>query len=389
MTKLLLLGLSSLLLAEQVNAEDSIQVNGVVSAGYIATSDNNFIDKGGDGAFLTENLLRIVGEISPSIAWSGQIVYREAGDNYDDGVRIDFLQLDYTTNFFDTGEQRFTLGRYKNRQGLYNETRDVPFARPSILLPQSVYLDNTRNFLLNSDGLKLSSFHPFESGDFTLELAFGKSSFDDKFTDVTLTENADGDWESEHNYYFDLRWESQAWTVGFNYTDATVEFEPDAGAMIPFDTGFGIISIPLVNGAFDTEFTTVSIQHSRKEWEFTFEQIERKFETTGFLGTTGSASSSLDGYYLQARYFLTEEITLLARYDESNYKKLASADKGISEAEDKTFGISWNFLPDWQLNIEYHEVHGYAWLPPISKLTVPANSKKDWSITAVQISTRF
>jgi hypothetical protein len=35
---------------------------------------------------------------------------------------------------------------------LYNTTRDVPFTRPSIILPQSIYFERTRNLTVSADG---------------------------------------------------------------------------------------------------------------------------------------------------------------------------------------------------------------------------------------------
>jgi hypothetical protein len=45
------------------------------------------------------------------------------------------------------------VGRIKTAYGLYNTTRDVPFTRPSIVLPQSIYFERTRNLTVSADGV--------------------------------------------------------------------------------------------------------------------------------------------------------------------------------------------------------------------------------------------
>lgn len=77
---------------------------------------------------------------------------RSAGKNDHDGVRVDYLHADLGIGHWFGGDADVMLGRIKIPLGLYNETRDVAGTRPSIILPQSVYYENSRTFLINSDG---------------------------------------------------------------------------------------------------------------------------------------------------------------------------------------------------------------------------------------------
>ena len=248
------------LLANQFSAE------GVVSVGYIATDENTFLgDNNGDDAFLTENVLRLTYNTNKGFSVSGQVVYREAGDYVDNDPQIDFLQLEYRRNWVGDGEQAITLGRFKIKQGLYNQSRDIPFTRPSILLPQSVYLDNARNFNLSADGIELNGNHPFENSDLSWSIAVGDSVFDDKFNDTTLGSTATGDWDSENNLYANIQWDTQKVTLGASYNDIELDYTPGSNSFLPtqLPNGF-VIPLPLFTGIFAADFYTPLIPVSRR-----------------------------------------------------------------------------------------------------------------------------
>ena len=57
----------------------------------------------------------------------------------------------------------------KNPLGFYNDTRDVPFTRPSILLPQSIYFDRTRKLAIAADGVHLYGEYRSDYGDVSFQ----------------------------------------------------------------------------------------------------------------------------------------------------------------------------------------------------------------------------
>ncbi len=391
----LLTFISSFSIASTSVLGGQITTEGVVSIGYLAPSANTFVnEEAGKDAILSENVFRITYTADSRVALSGQLVYREAGDNYENELRVDFLQLDFRFTWLEDSEQTFTVGRFKSRQGLYNESRDVPFTRPSVLLPQSVYLDTTRNFYLSTDGFRLQSFHSLEESDLTFGYSVGKSVLDDQFSSVTLAKTATGDWKSENNHYMDARWESQNWTLGVSFADVSLDYQPAPGAYIPVDINGMTIPIPMVYGAFDATFQTYSLQYRQANWEITFEKIERNFDTEGFLASSNRAKSDLDGQYVQFRYFFSESLTGLIRYDVmdfSIYQNPSSPplNDDASQAKDTTIGLLWNISDSWQFSVEQHFIKGGAWIPPISKTTVGDSFKSNWSLLAAQISYKF
>ncbi len=375
---------------------NALHSEAVVSGGILAPSDNRFLsDENGEHAFLTENVLRLSLYFETGFSISGQVIYREAGDNYDSDPRIDFLQLDYRTSWYQDSEQVITLGRFKTRQGIYNESRDIPFTRPSILLPQSVYLDSTRNFQLSADGLRLRLYHPFAESDLSFGLASGQSTLDDKFSEVALAPTAKGNWDSDNNFYADVYWESQNWTLGMSFSDVALDYNASSDSFFQVDIGGGIIvPVPLIDGEFDASFTTLSAQYRQESWEFTAEAIERQFDSSGFAIPDQQQRSYINGFYLQYRHLFNSRWSGLLRYDamDIDFKDnppFASEDNNALEAIDKTLGIMWAPSEHWLVGFEYHYISGGAWIPPITKLTGANDFEKNWSLTALQISYKF
>ena len=75
------------------------------------------------------------------------------------------------------------MGRIKTAYGLYNTTRDVPFTRPSIILPQSIYFERTRNLTVSADGADIYVERYGEAGTLSASLAYGQPQTD---TDAAL-----------------------------------------------------------------------------------------------------------------------------------------------------------------------------------------------------------
>ncbi|MFD2989988.1 hypothetical protein [Sphingopyxis terrae] len=80
---------------------------------------------------------------------------RAGGDTSDAAPTLDYGVVDYQMLASPARTLGVQVGRFKNPFGLYNQTRDVAFTRPSILLPQSIYFDRTRALGLAADGISL------------------------------------------------------------------------------------------------------------------------------------------------------------------------------------------------------------------------------------------
>lgn len=69
---------------------------------------------------------------------------RRAGEGNTGTPRLDYGFLDYRLFSQEVNQVWYT--RWPVEESIfYNDTRDVAFTRPGILLPQSIYFDRTRN----------------------------------------------------------------------------------------------------------------------------------------------------------------------------------------------------------------------------------------------------
>ncbi len=115
-----------------------------------------------------------------------QLLSRQAGESSKGGIRIDYGFLDYTAITSEAKEFGVRLGRIKNPFGFYNDTRDVPFTRPSILLPQSIYFDRARNLAMASDGVQFYGESRNDWGDITGQFGVVFPQVEDKNTEAAI-----------------------------------------------------------------------------------------------------------------------------------------------------------------------------------------------------------
>ena len=130
-----------------MHSSGDLQIHGFASQAYIYTSDNDVFGNSDDnGSFgFTEIGINALLRPLPRLQLSAQGLSRRAGQGTSATPRLDFAVADYRLFSQDTNQFGIRVGRLKNPFGFYNDTRDVPFTRPSILLPQSIYFDRIRN----------------------------------------------------------------------------------------------------------------------------------------------------------------------------------------------------------------------------------------------------
>ena len=141
-----------------------------------------------------------------NLQFSVQGLSRTAGEGSPGNIRLDYGFIDYTFSNQENSQFGIRLGRMKNPLGFYNDTRDVPFTRPSILLPQSIYFDRTRKL----PSPRMARTYMGNTGPITATFpsrraSYVRSSRERKPKRPCLTGPAPGSSDSEHV----LRWPGQ------------------------------------------------------------------------------------------------------------------------------------------------------------------------------------
>jgi hypothetical protein len=156
----------SLSLARGARAEEGptpfpdspLEIHGFASQGYIKSFENAYLAKSdGVGSFeFTEVGLNFTKQLGDDLRVGAQLFARDVGPIGDYEAKFDWFYLDY--RFWDWLGLR--AGRTKLPFGLYNEASDVDAARVPILLPQSVYPIQSRDYLLAQTGAELYGYVP-------------------------------------------------------------------------------------------------------------------------------------------------------------------------------------------------------------------------------------
>ena len=125
------------------------EVHGFVSQGFMKSTDNNFLAQSERGSFeFNEVGLNFTKTLTDRFRVGMQLFMRDLGPVGNYKPQFDWFYLDY--RFFDWLGIR--AGRTKIPFGLYNEYNDIDAARVAILLPQSVYPTQNRDYLLAQTG---------------------------------------------------------------------------------------------------------------------------------------------------------------------------------------------------------------------------------------------
>lgn len=367
-----------------------LRINGFLSQGYVKTDDNNFFGKSDGKGSLDFRELGLTGSLRPTakLQLAGQLLWRRAGKGSRHGISIDFGFLDYSVITRPAGELGIRLGRTKNPLGFYNDTRDVPFTRPSIILPQSIYFDRTRNLALASDGVQLYAESRADWGNLTMQFGTVFPQVHDRDTETSiLGANRPGDLKTKLSFVGRATYELPDGRFRFAVSGAQVNAGYKPG-----------IHDPLAPGQLKFTPLILSAQYNAERWSITAEYALRMFELQDFGIRAFEQKFTGESIYLQGIYRFTPKWEVMLRYDllftdrsDRNGKEYAFTTGRPAHfrfAKDLTIGLRWNVTPSIMLATEYHRVNGTAWLSNLDNPDI-LHAKQHWNLFSLQASYRF
>lgn len=370
------------------------QIHGFVSQGYVWTSDNNFFGESTRGGSLDFTELGINGSwrINNQLHLAAQLLSRRAGKSSDGHIRLDYGMLDYRMHSEPEHDYGVRLGRFKNPLGLYNDTRDVAFTRPSIILPQSIYFDRTRDLALSSDGIQLYGDFRSEVGEWQLQLGVGQPQVDSLDTELSLLgANRPGTLQRATSYIGRLVYERNAghWRLGLTSARLNMDYSP--GFADPSRPGAISFTPVIVSGQYNTERFTFTAEYARRHLKYADSIVYAPPSLRHFTG---------ESYYIQGSYRFKERWSALLRYDVTylnvedrkgtRYEALLGGTRPAYSqfAKDWTLGLRWDPHRNWMLRVEFHSIDGTAWLP-LQDNPIPSATKRHWQLFSVLVSYRF
>lgn len=369
-------------------SKDKWRWHGFANQGVIKTDHNDFFGDSENWSW-EFNDLGIGGSWKPysRLQFSAQGIYRRAGKSSQDGLQLDYGFVDLNIlNTMDYG-LGVRAGRVKNTYGFYNDTRDIASNKPSILLPQSIYLDNLRQLFHTMDGVSTYGNMQWDSTLLNLDIIYGKPLIDENTEAVILNYPRPGDIENEKMLVGRamLEDDSGRWRFGYSFVQLDSDYEASAN---DFSS----------DGEANITLNLLSFEYNCANWQFTAEYQRRNLEYKGINYIGYQQDYDSDAFYGQVSYQITPDWKAFARYDvyylfsdDKNGKKFEAA-RGLpaheTYAKDTTAGIRYDINKHWMVAAEYHHIKGTAWLARIEN-PIPSQTEENWNLFTAQVSFKF
>lgn len=367
------------------------QVHGYAAQGFVLSRHNQFFGDSTDGSFdYYEGGINAAVQVRPNLSFAAQAAIRDAGISDDGSLRLDYAVADYRLISEASVQAGLRAGKVKNALGFYNETRDVVFTRPSILLP-SVYSDNQnqRSLIFTAPGAQIYAGTVIGQHELsftgTLNAERDVRRSDERLL-VTLT------------VPFDLR-------IGDSWNLQVMD-SIDGGkwqfAYSRFSGQFRLSTAPeiAVAGRFDVDLNVFSARYNAERFSITAEYVlvDNDNRLT-FMGVPLlHQRAAVDSGYLQAEYRVRPDWTLMARMDgfysdrhDRSGRDFAVANPGIDRrtrfSHDFTLGVNWRPDEHWGLWAEHHWINGTATLQPLEN--PPPVPRQRWSMLMLMLGYKF
>jgi hypothetical protein len=395
--RLFVVAASALALVFSVQAQsdnsvlDTLQVHGFLSQALTITDENDFFGSSSQGAGSFEYTeIGLNASLRPhqDVLLAAQVLSRRAGGNSSDALpTLDYGLVDY--QLISNQQRTFgvQLGRFKNPFGFYNQTRDVAFTRPSILLPQSIYFDRTRSLGLSGDGISLYHEERLANGLLRTQLGIGQAQAGSDLRSTLRLEDVPGTLEPRESVIGQIRYEHDGGRIVAAVSAAEAKARFDSNTPQQPDLTFRFRPI------------VFSLQYNEEYWSLTSEFALRPTKLGGLENRFVNDVTGESWYVQYARRF-ADDWQWLVRYDSLISNRADRSGKSFEEstggtvpahtqfAEDITLGLQWTPHPRIMLAGEYHHVDGTGWLP-VRDNTDSAQTSRRWNMWLFQLSLRF
>ncbi|WP_239190566.1 porin [Candidatus Nitrotoga sp. HW29] len=369
---------------------NDIQLHGFLTQGVVTTSDNNFLGQSHNKASTDFREIGVNASLraTTDVQVSAGLLSHKAGATDNGEIRLDYGFIDWTISSNEQGRSGVRLGRVKNSYGLYNKTRDVAFTRPSVLLPQSIYFERSRNLTLAGDGAEFYFDRNYEAGNLFVTFALGKPQIGSEASKVALVGLLpNGRFEPKVAQISQVMYEGDGGKYRLGYTALRYDTHYNPGA-----------KDVLQAGQLKSTVQILSAQYNAENWSLTSEYALRPISTRNFGPNAPDSTTHGESYYIQGSYRLAPKWEALLRYDvlytdskdrDGQAYAAATHRPGFSRfSKDWTTGVRFDLTPELMLRAEYHHVDGTAYLP-VQDNPDPRTLERRWDMFMLLGSFRF
>jgi hypothetical protein len=355
------------------------QVHGYAAQGFVLSSGNNFFGHSTSGSLdYYEAGLNAELQLQSNLLFAAQGAIRAAGVTDTGRPRLGYALMDYrflpgiNANAGFDANAGLRIGKVKNTVGFFNETRDVIFTRPSILLP-SVYGDNQnqRDLVFAAPGVQLYTNLIRGNQEFSLvgtaSSNRGVSKAEDRLLinlSVPFSLRIEDSWNAQLMDSIDGgRWQFgvSAFYARFILTAVLPTAPPEA-----------------LYGTIGVYLDVFSARYNAEKFSITAEYaINPNKDSVTLAGRTlVNSESTGDTGYVQADYRFTSRWSAMARFDaafkdrsDRDGRAYAAATPGTDRASrygyDFTVGLNWRYGEHLGLWGEYHLIDGTDNVQPL------------------------
>ena len=381
-----------------------LQWHGFASQGYVLSDGNNVNGESSEDSGSLD--FRELGANVSARPWgrlllSAQVASVQQGEVTEEDLILDFAVADIIVSQTQLGRFGLRLGKLKLPFGLFNDARDAVFTRPGILLPQSIYLDTdgARAFgYFSSKGVALYGDAYFGRHNLQADLGlYGDETLGETAAISILRRPASGRFSMERSLVLRVGDELDGgrWRVMLTASSSDLRYRP--GDDPPF----------LMAGNFEFSQFLLSLQHNRERLSLTSEIVRRTIKLDDLIPGPGDSTTDQDslGFYLQATWRWTDQLSLALRYDERQrelqdrrgHRQSARSEQSGNPlprhyffARDTSFGARYQFTPALELWAELHVIDGVAWVNPLDNPGFHSgNAERHWSLFTAMLAYRF
>ncbi len=369
--------------------DGKVQVKGFLTQGFFHSSGNNVYGHSDDSiaSGLTEIGLNLTYKPLDNLTFMVQGLYKRAGQVDDGSFHVDHGLAELI--LFNNGQTQggLRMGRVKSPFGLYNETRDVAFTHPTILLPMGLYFDRSRTIFLSADGGQVFIKHNDDLGQLHVRFFYGMPISDNnEAIDAFLSFSTRGKVITRPSFITQLRYDTNddSTALALTYANTELKYRPSVNDF-------------LNAGTFSVSPFVISARHTFDDLTLTAEYSLRWNQISHLGGVYRARKFISENYYLEASYRLLPELQATIRYDVNHQDikdrsgeraRKAGLPSHLSFSNSWVFGLQWNINSAWMIRGDYYLNHGTSWLAqadnPNKNLTV-----QDWTLFALQLSYKF
>lgn len=397
--KILIQTVLTLILPTMVQAYDlgPIKIHGFLSQGYILSAKNNVhTDNSTSSGSLKFNEigLNATYQWNDSVVFSGQIISRDLGDEGNNNLYIDYLQADI--QFADWFGAR--LGRFKTPLGLYNQTRDIDLARPTVFLPQSIYIEAYRPFVASTTGgLVYGNLHIDNIGDIDYEMFYGVPGEDDDSCFARAMELM----LSGNNLTMDAR----------NVYGGKLQLTPPVdGLRFGLSLTYGETDLNYTNNfsglpsrlrGSSEPMAVSSIEYMVGDFTFASEYMLNRQISTLSIGDTTIRKDKLtkaEGFYIGGSYRITDKLETTLYWEnfyrdknDKQGKKLAATGGGVEVQgwhRAWVLAVRYDITDWWLIKAEGQLIDGAAITSPHYNQNI-SDLKQHWNMLALKATFNF